>query len=512
MVEHRIVIVAASLLLVGALAAFGASQWSSRGGRAAAPAAPALGPAEVLLRQLRGPAGQDKQRAAALHVSLGHIHLDFGEYQEAAEQYMKARELAALVGSSERLMEAQVELGVAHLRQGKLREAKLELEAAYLLLGQKRTPQASRLLQMLGNVHREMGHVQEAFPLYAQAQALPRDELTSLHNDIGRARLADGAFDQALEEFRAAARRPAPAFGGERPFGVAASAEAAVTEAHIGGVLHARGDAKAALEYYRRALRAQERLLRAGHPEVVATRVSIARALRDLGSLDEALQAIEATEALLGSRRSGPDAALVLGLKGELVREGGDPAAGEAAVREALAIQLACYGGEDFPEVALTLNALGSALHDQQRFAEALGFYRRALGAALASSGAGSLDEAAARNNLGNLYQDVGDLGKAKQEFEKSLEINLKIAGPASPDVGAAYNNLASILFRQGSYKEAVKLFAEAIAVADRARLPANSPDRQVYVENHQMATESAAAEMSGAPSRAPETMTGAIV
>merc|ERR1719161_3244287 len=77
----------------------------------------------------------------------------------------------------------------------------------------------------------------------------------------------------------------------------------AVTNALLGSVLHQRGDSSQAMDLYRKALRQQVKTLRPDHSDLVFTRMSIARAHRDLGNSEKAMEALEAVEQTI---RAGP--------------------------------------------------------------------------------------------------------------------------------------------------------------------------------------------------------------
>merc|ERR1719409_371459 len=146
---------------------------------------------------LRGP---DKRQALELHVSRGRAHLNRGQYEAAARQFSEA---LALAGAGD-LAEVRGGLGTAYLRQGRLREAEEELHRAYLLTSM--TGPSSHLLQMLGNVQRDMGRLDRALPLYVRAMESRREgeDRASLLNDHGRIHLLRGELDEAGVFFEAA--------------------------------------------------------------------------------------------------------------------------------------------------------------------------------------------------------------------------------------------------------------------------------------------------------------------
>lgn len=246
-----------------------------------------------------------------------------------------------------------------------------------------------------------------------------------------------------------------------------------------------RGDTKHALNLYQKAMRVQSRTLRPGHPDVIGSQVSIARAQRDLGESANAKDTIAMAERTLrAGPQEGPDLARVLVLKADLLREGKQYKEAETAVNEALALQLQVFGGDDYPEVAVSLMAYGGILHDQNHFMTAGEKYSRALAVNMKTLGPNNPETAASHNSLGTLFQDAGNDEKAREHFSECLKIQLKTVGPANPDVSTTYNNLATILFRQGKPKDAIRLFQKAIDVLDAAAVPKENPDREIFQEN----------------------------
>jgi len=253
---------------------------------------------------------------------------------------------------------------------------------------------------------------------------------------------------------------------------------------NIGQAYHDKGDIDQAGEYYRKALRVQQRAMRANHPCIVETLINLVRLQRDSGATaDVALAALEKAEAMLKGRDAHREFAITLMVKADLLREAGRLDEAEKAALDAREMHEQ-LGSEETPELAVILNGLGSVLHDQRKYGDAVKQYMRALTVNLKTVGSVHPETAATYNNLGNVYQDAGDDSAAERYYRKCLEIQRAVYTSDTPDVAATYNNIATILVRQSRFSEAQELLSKAIDVVQKAGLPPGSPERAVYEEN----------------------------
>lgn len=439
-----------------------------------------------LHRQQSG--SQGDAREIALHNSLGHVYEDSGNYPEAAKHYTKARDQAAQLGDSVQMVAIQTTLGNMYGTAGRLKDARKELESAFLLMDRS-GPNAFATMRALANIRRDSGKVDEALTLYEKTMQLQElqgssvENVAGLLNDMGQAYHSKGQLDLAMSHYQQALDQVTGS-GKRLPTTGTAAQELAEIYSNMGQAYHEKGDIEKAEEYYRKALRIQQRALRVNHPCIVETLINLARLQRDSGAgTDVALGSLAKAEALLKGRETDREFASILMVKADLLREAQRLVEAEAAAMRAREIQES-LDSEESPELAITLNGLGSILHDQHKYQDAVKQYMHALMINTKTVGKDHPETAATYNNLGNVYQDAGDDAAAERYYRKTLEIQRAIYENDTPDVAATYNNIGTILVRHGRLAEAKELLTKAIDVVQKAGLPPGSPERGIYEEN----------------------------
>jgi tetratricopeptide (TPR) repeat protein len=143
--------------------------------------------------------------------------------------------------------------------------------------------------------------------------------------------------------------------------------------------------------------------------------------------------------------------------------------------------------GPDDPQVAVTLNNLGSLCRKQEKDEQAEEFFRRALAiferneqsqkAQGLEPGKASLfayrivqnvAKAAALNNLACLYRDQRKIEKAERFFKQARELLEQTLGPDHPEVATVLINYAELLWMQRRHNEALKMEAHARAIQEK--------------------------------------------
>mmetsp|Transcript_102470 Transcript_102470/g.192779 ORF Transcript_102470/g.192779 Transcript_102470/m.192779 type:complete len:460 (+) Transcript_102470:171-1550(+) len=396
----------------------------------------------------------------------------------SAELLRPIDELAKKPNDGSHLAQVLQHIGPSCRPRGRLTDALDELENALAVARTSKhvaDGQTANVLHVLGNVHLEMGNISKALKLYDEAGQMDR-VFPQLLINMGEAYSRRGLLHIAAEHVQKALEKLEQN-----------NVDAARAYSLDAFIRYSRGDAAGSLEKCEEALRIQAKALHPGHPDLVLTMMRKARAQRDLGSLDDALQTMEAVELTLhGLTFDELELSRVLTQKADFFRELGRLGDAEEAVKKVSVIQASVFGKQAVPEVASALNIYGGIFQDQGKFAEAEIQYQRALKKNLESVGKWHPETAAIHNSLGTLFQDVGKLEKAYEHFEECLEIQLKTLGEVNPEVASTYNNIATTLFQKGQPKEAAKLLEQALSLLDAAQVPKDSPDRMAYAENLQ--------------------------
>merc|ERR1719199_2365988 len=158
---------------------------------------PALGATEVYLHQLQHDIHQTTDRLVTLRLSAGEFSLSKGQYVDAVAHFEIAKKLVNPI-ASEQHVAVLLASGIALNHLGRLQEARRDLEGASAIMNPK-GDQAVVVLQTLGNVRREMGHLDVALKLYWQAWevGLSRDradseQLPMVAADIGETHARKG--------------------------------------------------------------------------------------------------------------------------------------------------------------------------------------------------------------------------------------------------------------------------------------------------------------------------------
>lgn len=436
-----------------------------------------LNAAGILERQLQVVKGTDSEKELSLHHAAGKLYFSQGHFADAVDHYTDARKLAD--GFDEKDVASVLHArGEAWLSLGHYEMARSDFEEANSKVGGLGD---ASTLRCLGNVHREMGHINTALELYQQALAVTGSmSQPLLLADIGEAHARRGEFKEAEVALLEAVRMQED----DSVSSVhAVDSDAAVISTSLGFLYHVQGNVNGAVSMYRQSLDLQ-RSLRPDHPELVATRLGHARAVRDLGDVSVALQMVEQLErALHAGAQEGPDLSRVLILKAELLRQQDLQEEAHQVAQEVLALQSIVFM-EEAPDMAITHIVLGNILHDKGQLNEALEMYKKALNLNMKTVGEDHPETAAALVSIGTLCGDMGESECAEANLKKGLEIQLRTLGAENPDVGITHNNLAMVLFKQSRFEEASALLRRAIDIMDAAGVPESHPDRNVYAEN----------------------------
>ncbi len=124
--------------------------------------------------------------------------------------------------------------------------------------------------------------------------------------------------------------------------------------------------------------------------------------------------------------------------------------------------------------VAHILNNIGSLLHRQAAFKQALAAYQKALHLAEQEFGQDHKEVAAYANNLGEVLRNLGDLEGAKKHYERAIIIYEAAYGLDHQHVATSVNNLGIVLKDMGDYLAAKAHYERALRIDEAAFGPDN--------------------------------------
>jgi serine/threonine-protein kinase len=275
-----------------------------------------------------------------------------------------------------------------------------------------------RLLAVLGQVHRNLGHS-------ADAERLARAALAD-----ARRRGDDDAVDAAL--------------------------------ANLGDALREQSQLDEAQQVLREALTRAD--ARHGRDSLAAARprLNLAAALEDAGEYDDALVLAEEALAIHRARGAGDEElADALGAVAGIQAPRGEYVIAGRLSREALAASVAASGEVHPYSASLTLD-VGYALRKQGRFDEAEPFYRRALALRETLYPGDHADVAHSLNHLARLLHQQGKPAPAEPIYRRALEMRRRLYPGGHAAVGASLGGLAQLLEDLGRVDEAVPLARES--------------------------------------------------
>ena len=393
----------------------------SRSERAAGRATDALAEIEALTPLLDDVEYGPVQARRALE--RGRVLDALGEYDAAEVALTKALALA----SRERLWD----------------ELALAAEELMVLVGyrQRRMDEGIRYWPMVqglsekdperfASAHNSLGTILKAQGKYEQAEAELRAALASwekvlephdldvarVRNNLGVVFFSQGKYEQAAVEYRAAFSLREKALGPDHPV-------VARSRNNLGATYYSQGKHEQAENEYRAALSSWKNALGAGHPDVARGRNNLGAVLQKQGKYEQA----------------------------------------EVEYRAALSSWVKTLG-EDHPDVARSRNNLGAVLDRQGKYEEAEAQLRAAVTSWEKTPGAEQRDAAAAHKNLGLLFEKQGRYEEAEAEFRTALASWEKSLGADHPNIVPLLDLLASLLLREGRLDEALPFVNRAWA------------------------------------------------
>lgn len=272
-----------------------------------------------------------------------------------------------------------------------------------------------------------------------KAEDTQRTEYTTALNNIGRAFHAKGEYKAALGYYEKALKIDQEVFGEMHP-------NVADCYNNIGMALHEKGDYDAALKNHKKALKIDQLALGKKHPKVAIRYNNIGMTLKAKGEYDAALEnyetALKIDQVIFGKIH--PKIAIRYNNIGLALHAKGDYDEAHENHQKALKINKAIFG-DNHPNIAVNYNSIGTALHEKGDYDAALKNFRNALNIDITALGEKHPKVATRYNNVGKTLEKKGDTAGARENLKKALEILENSPTPDHPNIETVKQNLADL-------------------------------------------------------------------
>ena len=371
--------------------------------------------------------GENHPFVAGARKNIGMVLAERGEYEEAIEQFEKARQIYLHVNGGKEMTREVASavscMGNVKNRLGELDEAlKQYMEALRIykvILDNSSNKEGSvfatrdvtATLKVIGMVHSKMGDLETAMHFFTEAMSLlrssgvdstvsGRETTASVLTRMAGIHVKKGDLDKAMEHYREAYDLTV------RNRGTTNHQEVAGILHYIGGIYHKRSDYDEAMNCYQEAIRIYHSTLGPGNPTVAGTLVMV-------GSIHY--------------KRRNLDSAMMF-------------------YREALRLNRDAYGLHH-PDVAPILKSIGTILTKKGEYKEAYDIFRDVLSIKCTVYGTGHPEVAAAYKSLGNVHYKLGELADAERQYRHALSIYRRARGEDHPDTVAAKTTIEHIRY-----------------------------------------------------------------
>jgi tetratricopeptide (TPR) repeat protein len=126
---------------------------------------------------------------------------------------------------------------------------------------------------------------------------------------------------------------------------------------------------------------------------------------------------------------------------------------------------------------------LGLIKDGQGKYAEAIGFYEKALQIKQKTLPVNHSSFATSYGSIGLVYHNMGEYSKALSYYEKALEISQKTLPANHPDLAGFYHNIGLVYDKMSEYSKAFSYYEKAHGIFQKT-LPGNHPDLATSYNN----------------------------
>jgi len=371
--------------------------------------------------------GEQHSFVAGARKNIGMVLAERGEYDEAMEQFEKAKRIYLDVHEGDS-MTRDVASAISCMGNVKNRVGELDpaleryMEALRIYKSVQEnaddaesksvaTRDVTATLKVIGMVHAKKGDLDLAMKYFTEAMTLlrasgvdttpvGRETTSSILTRMASIHVKKGELDQAMSNYREAYELTV------RNRGTTNHQDVAGILHYIGGVLHKRHEYDEAMDCYQEAIRIYHSTLGLGNPTVAGTLVMV-------GSIHY--------------KRRNLDSAMMF-------------------YREALRLNRDAYGLHH-PDIAPILKSIGTILTKKGEYREAYDVFRDVLSIKCTIYGTGHPEVAGAYKSLGNVHYKLGELADAERQYRHALNIYRRNRGEDHPDTMAARTTIEHIRY-----------------------------------------------------------------
>jgi serine/threonine protein kinase/tetratricopeptide (TPR) repeat protein len=404
---------------------------------------------------------------AAMFNSIGTVYARLGLPDEAQPLVKRALTIRrALLGPDHPdVAESLLSLGHVHLERGEY-AATDSIGSAVLALLQRGGDEVdvARALHLLGLSQYEQGQFTTADSLHKQSYALFRNHLGADQDETVASLIALAHVEAALGVDSTAAAYTADVLAARRR--TLGDGHPLVAEAlsDYGYTLRRQGRYEDAERAYREALALKRRALGDDHPSVATTLNNLGVLLGVAGRYDEVAPILEEALAIRRARYGDvhPLVASSINNLAQLAVATGDLDAAFGYQQEALELALRLYDG-DHPDIAQSLQKQALIRFRQGRFREAEGLFREVLAMQRRLRGGDHELVAQNLNNVGSALIEQARHAEAEPLLHEALAMYRRTLGEAHVELAVPLRHLGRIQTARGHYEEAERLLNEAL-------------------------------------------------
>lgn len=406
-----------------------------------------LDPVPELLASLERDAHDDAAMRAEVALLRGRHQRLRGQWLEAAGSLKLAFEEAEACGY--RIVSARAAVWLVNVvgdvlaRRG---EGDVWVTVANTKLRALADPELAAALALAqGSMALTHADYDTAEPLLSDALERAREawgeqhpKVAEVHEARGALALDRGQNEDATVEFERALVVRRAVFGEQHP-------TVADTLANLANVAMARGELDVAEQGYRAAVAMMDATDAAGGNSRAQAMVGLAVVAGARGQAEPSRAHYrDALASMPAGSEQHPTRANILASFAGLESREGDYEGAVRMAREALEIQEKVFGTEH-PNIAVTLNGLGTSLQSLERYEEAKRALQRSVDMHRALEGARSAKVAPPLSNLALIEHAQGNLDVARTMFEEVLSIEVEKLGANHPNIVFDHYYLAQV-------------------------------------------------------------------